>query len=105
MGNTAIKGSNPFATNDIKGDNLRQERELKAILRPKEQPVKFAGEAFNPVALTDTQLAEINRAENEKGGMTLCVGDACNVRRKGRTGNRLSGEGDMKISPIINPNE
>jgi hypothetical protein len=91
----------------LKADNLRQERELKAILnngkqtkvenekRPKgtKHPppvVKFDNGdqhlilkfEFDP--LTDTQLAEINRAENEKGGMTLCVGEACNVRRKGR---------------------
>lgn len=99
MGNTP-SGSNPFATNDVKGDNLRQERELKAILNPTAPPVKFAGEAFNPVALTDTQLAEINREQNEKGGIDLCVGEACNIRRKGKMG-----EGDMKISPIVNPNE
>jgi hypothetical protein len=54
---------------------------------------------FDPI-LTDTQLAENNRRQNEQGGMNLCVGDACNVRRKGR-----NGEGDMKISPIVNPNE
>jgi len=100
MGNIP-SGSNPFATNDVKGDNLRQERELKGILNPTAPPRQnVSGESFNPVALTDTQLAEINRAQNEEGGMTLCVGDACNVRRKGKTG-----EGDMKISPIINPNE
>ena len=56
---------------------------------------------FDPI-LTDTAQAEDNRRQNEEGGMSLCVGDACNVRRKGNNGNR---EGDMKISPIINPNE
>jgi hypothetical protein len=94
MGNTAIKGSNPFATNDIKGDNLRQERELKAILRPVEPidqetapPVKFGGDTFNPVSLTDNQLAEINRGQNEAGGKELCRGDEC----------------EPNILPIVNP--
>tara|TARA_R100000900_G_scaffold88628_1_gene69065 strand:+ start:183 stop:461 length:279 start_codon:yes stop_codon:yes gene_type:complete len=90
MGNTP-SGSNPFATNDVKGDNLRQERELKAILRPIDQetapPVKFAGDTFNPVSLTDNQLAEINRAQNEQGGKELCRGDEC----------------EPNILPIINP--
>ena len=54
---------------------------------------------FDPI-LTDTQLAEDSRKQNEEGGMSLCIGEACNVRRKGR-----NGEGDMKISPIVNPNE
>ena len=54
---------------------------------------------FDPI-LTDTQLAEVDRKQNEEGGMSLCIGEACNVRRKGNMG-----EGDMKISPIVNPNE
>lgn len=54
---------------------------------------------FDPI-LSDTQLAEVDRKQNEEGGMSLCIGEACNVRRKGR-----NGEGDMKISPIVNPNE
>ena len=83
MGNIP-SGTNPFATNDVKGDNLRQERELKAILRPKETN-KYE---FEPQSIfSDTQQAEINRIQNEQGGKELCRGHEC----------------EPNILPIINP--
>ena len=91
MGNIP-SGTNPFATNDVKGDNLRQERELKAILRPKEpiQRTKTNKYEFEPQSIfTDTQQAEMTRIQNEEGGKALCRGEEC----------------EPNILPIVNPNE
>ena len=74
---------------------------IKSAFKEAGGQIKFE---FDPI-LTDTQQAENSRRQNEEGGMSLCVGEACNIRRKGRNGDRLTGEGDMKISPIVNPNE
>lgn len=78
MGNIP-SGSNPFATNDVKGDNLRQERELKSILNPRQDPIKTQPiQPAQPLILSDSDYAEMNRRQNETGGVSLCKGEACN---------------------------
>lgn len=55
MGNSE---SNPFVTNDFRGDNIRQQRELKKIL-------KFNPKAVTPVENENFKLAPIRLNGNK----------------------------------------